>query len=62
LWEADLPASGLSTPPVYEVDGKQFVVIACGGGKLKKPSCDAYVALLYRIRFTVNEAKRGIFI
>ncbi len=44
LWEADLPASGFATPAVYEVDGKQFVVIACGGGKLGKPSGDAYVA------------------
>lgn len=44
LWEADLPASGFATPSVYEVGGKQFVVIACGGGKLGKPSGDAYVA------------------
>lgn len=44
LWEADLPASGFATPAVYEVNGKQFLVIACGGGKLGKPSGDAYVA------------------
>ena len=44
LWEADLPACGFATPSVYEVNGKQFLVIACGGGKLKKPSGDAYVA------------------
>jgi len=44
LWETDLPASGFATPSVYEVDGKQFVVIACGGGKLRKHSGDAYVA------------------
>jgi quinoprotein glucose dehydrogenase len=44
LWETDLPASGFATPAVYEVDGKQFVVIACGGGKLGKLSGDAYVA------------------
>ncbi len=44
LWEADLPASGFATPAIYEVDGKQFVVIACGGGKLGKPSGDAYLA------------------
>lgn len=44
LWEADLPASGFATPSVYEVNGKQFLVIACGGGKLGKPSGDAYVA------------------
>lgn len=44
LWEADLPASGFATPAVYSIDGKEYVVIACGGGKLKKASGDAYVA------------------
>ncbi len=44
LWEADLPACGFATPAVYAVNGKQYVVIACGGGKLKKPSGDSYVA------------------
>ena len=44
LWEADLPASGFATPAVYHVKGKQFIVIACGGGKLKTRSGDAYVA------------------
>ena len=33
LWETTLPASGNATPAVYEVKGKQFVVIAAGGGK-----------------------------
>lgn len=44
LWEADLPACGFATPAVYAVNGKQYVVIACGGGKLNKPSGDSYVA------------------
>lgn len=43
LWETDLPAGGFATPSVYEVDGKEYVVIACGGGKLHKKSGDAYV-------------------
>lgn len=43
LWEAKLPAAGHATPAVYEKDGKQFLVIACGGGKGTK-SGDAYVA------------------
>ncbi|SFB49294.1 outer membrane protein assembly factor BamB family protein [Algoriphagus aquimarinus] len=43
LWEAKLPASGHATPAVYEIGGKQFLVIACGGGKGTK-SGDAYVA------------------
>jgi len=44
LWEATLPAAGYATPAVYAVDGKQYVVIACGGGKLGTKSGDAYVA------------------
>lgn len=44
LWEADLPASGFATPAVYMVDGKQYVVIACGGGKIGARSGDEYVA------------------
>jgi quinoprotein glucose dehydrogenase len=44
LWEYELPAPGFATPSVYEVNGKQFLVIACGGGKLKTRSGDAYVA------------------
>ena len=44
LWEYDLPACGFATPAVYEVEGKQFLVIACGGGKLKKKTGDSYVA------------------
>ncbi|MGI9545328.1 MAG: PQQ-binding-like beta-propeller repeat protein [Cyclobacteriaceae bacterium] len=44
LWETDLPAAGYATPSTYMVDGKQYVVIACGGGKLGTKSGDAYVA------------------
>lgn len=43
-WEAPLPAAGFATPATYMVEGKQYVVIACGGGKLGKNSGDAYVA------------------
>ena len=44
LWETDLPAPGFATPSVYAVNGKQYIVIACGGGKLGTASGDAYVA------------------
>jgi quinoprotein glucose dehydrogenase len=44
LWETDLPAPGFATPSTYRINGKQFVVIACGGGKLGTKSGDAYVA------------------
>lgn len=44
LWETTLPASGSATPAVYEADGREFVVIAAGGGKSKDPSGGSYVA------------------
>ncbi|WP_109677132.1 outer membrane protein assembly factor BamB family protein [Dyadobacter jejuensis] len=44
LWETDLPAAGYASPSTYSVDGKQYVVIACGGGKLNTKSGDQYVA------------------
>ena len=44
LWEAALPAPGYATPSTFEVRGKQYVVIAAGGGKLGSPSSDTYVA------------------
>ena len=44
LWQAQLPAGGYATPSVYEAGGKQYVVIACGGGKMGTPSGDTYVA------------------
>jgi quinoprotein glucose dehydrogenase len=31
LWEATTPTSSMATPMTYEVDGRQFVVIASGG-------------------------------
>jgi quinoprotein glucose dehydrogenase len=33
LWETTLPAPGNATPATYEVNGRQYVVIAAGGGK-----------------------------
>jgi quinoprotein glucose dehydrogenase len=44
LWEAQLPAAGYATPSTYSAKGRQFVVIAAGGGKLGTKSSDAYVA------------------
>ncbi len=44
LWEADLPAPGFATPAVYQCNGKQYLVIACGGGKLGKAGGDSYLA------------------
>ena len=33
LWETVLPAAGHATPITYRIDGRQYVVIAAGGGK-----------------------------
>ncbi|WP_183559165.1 PQQ-binding-like beta-propeller repeat protein [Mucilaginibacter sp. SP1R1] len=43
VWEAKLPAAGYATPATYAIDGKQYVVIACGGGKIGSKSGDQYV-------------------
>jgi quinoprotein glucose dehydrogenase len=46
LWETTLPFAGNATPATYDVDGRQFVVIAAGGGKGGRGSTSggAYVA------------------
>lgn len=44
LFETTLPAGGYATPATYVVDGRQYVVIAAGGGKMGTKSGDAYVA------------------
>ena len=44
LWEFDLPAPGNATPAVYAVDGRQYIVIACGGSKWGGKRGDSYVA------------------
>jgi len=45
LWETTLPYSGNATPITYQVKGRQFVVIAAGGGKdSRSKSGGVYVA------------------
>jgi quinoprotein glucose dehydrogenase len=45
LWETTLPFAGNATPITYEVNDRQYVAIAVGGGKdLKSPSGGVYVA------------------
>ncbi|MBM3401974.1 MAG: c-type cytochrome [Bacteroidetes bacterium] len=44
LWESKLPAAGFASPATYMINRKQFLVIACGGGKLGVKSGDSYVA------------------
>jgi quinoprotein glucose dehydrogenase len=44
LWETTLPFPAFATPAMYEINGRQMIVVACGGGKLKTKSGDSYVA------------------
>jgi len=44
IWQMKLPAGGYAAPATYSVKGRQYVVIACGGGKMGTKSGDAYVA------------------
>lgn len=45
LFETKLPFAGNATPITYSINGKQYVVIAAGGGKdVKSPSGGVYVA------------------
>jgi quinoprotein glucose dehydrogenase len=44
LWQATLPYSGNATPATYEVDGRQYVVIAAGGKDPRLPTGGVYVA------------------
>lgn len=34
LWEYELPAAAFATPAMYQINGKQYIAIACGGEKL----------------------------
>lgn len=44
LWEVQLPAAAFATPATYQVNGKQYIVVACGGTKLGTPKGNKYVA------------------
>ena len=44
LWQVKLPNANFATPATYELNGKQYIVLACGGGKLGTASGDSYVA------------------
>lgn len=44
VWKYKLPAGGYATPSTYEVEGRQIIVIACGGGKMGTKSGDSYIA------------------
>lgn len=44
IWETTLPAASFATPAMYQIKGKQFIVLACGGEKLGTPKGNQIVA------------------
>jgi quinoprotein glucose dehydrogenase len=60
LWETTLPFSGNATPATYEIDGRQYVVIAAGAGKdPKQGSGGIYVAFALPIgAMPITKAKK----
>jgi quinoprotein glucose dehydrogenase len=51
LWQTTLPYAGNATPASYSINGRQFIVIAAGGGKdLKSLSGGVYVAFALPVK------------
>ncbi|MEM9363222.1 MAG: PQQ-binding-like beta-propeller repeat protein [Bacteroidota bacterium] len=44
LWQYKLPAPAFATPAIYEIDGRQFIAMACGGEKLGTPKGNKIIA------------------
>jgi len=50
LWEYQLPAGGYATPATYQINGKQYIVIAAGGGKMGTKSGNRYIAFALPVK------------
>ena len=44
IWKVQLPAASFATPSMYKIDGKQYIVLACGGEKLGTPKGNKVIA------------------
>jgi quinoprotein glucose dehydrogenase len=44
IWQTKLPAASFATPSMYQINGKQYIVLACGGEKLGTPKGNVIVA------------------
>jgi quinoprotein glucose dehydrogenase len=44
IWQTKLPAASFATPAMYSINGKQYIVIACGGEKLGTPKGNKIIA------------------
>jgi quinoprotein glucose dehydrogenase len=47
LWQVTLPFAANTTPATYDADGRQYVLVAAGGGKSREPSGGTFIA--YRL-------------
>jgi len=54
LWQVTLPFAANTTPATYQAEGRQYVLVAAGGGKSRAPSGGMFIA--YRLR---RDAQRG---
>ncbi len=48
LWQTKLPAASFGTPAAYSVNGREYIVMACGGEKLGTPKGNKIVAFALR--------------
>lgn len=44
LWQTELPAAAFATPSTFSLAGRQYLVVACGGGKIGAPRGESYLA------------------
>jgi quinoprotein glucose dehydrogenase len=49
LWEYLLPAPAFATPSLYEIDGVQYIALACGGEKLGTPKGNKIIAFSLKL-------------
>ncbi len=47
LWQVTLPFAANTTPATYEAGGRQYVLVAAGGGRSREPSGGVFIA--YRL-------------
>ena len=59
LWSATLPWVGNAPPATYQIDGRQYLVIAATGSKLESQRGDAYVAFALPTEQVFRSNKRG---
>jgi quinoprotein glucose dehydrogenase len=51
LWETDLPAASEGVPAVYEVDGREYIVLGYTEGWARTANGTTGASVLHRVRF-----------